>query len=127
MTAGNRTVQAATPGDSSRFLRGTQMTDAAGRATFTTIFPGWYRGRTVHIHALVDVGARVVHVGQLFFDDAATDRVYAANAPYSARPARDTRNANDGIYQGAASGGVLALAESTSGLAARAVMAVRRA
>src|SRR5262245_53288445 len=32
------------------FLRGTQITDAAGRVTFTTIYPGWYPGRTTHIH-----------------------------------------------------------------------------
>ena len=32
------------------FLRGYQVTDGQGQATFTTIFPGWYQGRTIHIH-----------------------------------------------------------------------------
>jgi protocatechuate 3,4-dioxygenase beta subunit len=35
------------------FLRGIQKTDAKGLATFKTIYPGWYQGRTVHIHVRV--------------------------------------------------------------------------
>ena len=34
----------------SDFLRGYQVTDESGRAAFTTVYPGWYQGRTVHIH-----------------------------------------------------------------------------
>src|SRR5687767_9142353 len=33
-----------------KFLRGYQVTDADGRVRFTTIYPGWYPGRAVHIH-----------------------------------------------------------------------------
>jgi protocatechuate 3,4-dioxygenase beta subunit len=79
------------------FLRGIQRTDTRGIATFTTIYPGWYPGRTVHIHVKLHLGGRVVHTGQLFFDDAFTDYVYA-RAPYSSRPGRDTRNATDAIF-----------------------------
>lgn len=32
------------------FLRGVQVTDASGNATFTTVFPGCYAGRYPHIH-----------------------------------------------------------------------------
>ena len=32
------------------FLRGMQVTNADGVALFDTIYPGWYPGRTVHIH-----------------------------------------------------------------------------
>ena len=39
-----------TDASSQKFLRGYQVTDAKGVAAFTTIYPGWYRGRTVHIH-----------------------------------------------------------------------------
>jgi protocatechuate 3,4-dioxygenase beta subunit len=33
-----------------KFLRGHQLTDASGTARFTTIYPGWYTGRAVHLH-----------------------------------------------------------------------------
>jgi protocatechuate 3,4-dioxygenase beta subunit len=79
------------------FLRGIQRTDANGLAPFTSVYPGWYQGRTVHIHVKVHVGGNVVHTGQLFFRDAFTDAVYR-RAPYSGRSARDVRNADDSIY-----------------------------
>ena len=69
-----------------------------GLARFDTVYPGWYTGRTVHIHVKVHVGGNVIHTGQLFFDDALTDIAFK-KAPYSARPARDVRNAQDSIYQ----------------------------
>src|SRR5258706_14922 len=52
------------------WLRGAQVTDANGKATFTTIYPGWYRGRAVHIHFKVHPDATKVFTSQLFFDDA---------------------------------------------------------
>jgi protocatechuate 3,4-dioxygenase beta subunit len=78
-------------------MRGIQKTDARGIATFRSVYPGWYQGRTVHIHVKVHLRGRVVHTGQLFFSDALTDRVYH-NAPYSRRPNRTTRNAHDSIF-----------------------------
>src|SRR6266516_8207261 len=80
------------------FMRGVQRTDADGFATFQTVYPGWYQGRTVHIHVKVHVRGNVVHTGQLFFADALTDRVYR-NAPYNKRPNRDVRNAADSIFR----------------------------
>ena len=56
-------------GDSGTFLRGVQMTGADGVADFTTIFPGWYTGRAVHVHLKVALAGDDVHTGQLFFDD----------------------------------------------------------
>ena len=79
------------------FLRGMQRTNASGLAILKTIYPGWYPGRTVHIHVKVHIGGNVVHTGQLYFPDALTDRVYR-RAPYSRRPRRTTRNANDFVY-----------------------------
>jgi len=88
-----------------RFLRGYQLTDASGRATFRTIFPGWYTGRAIHIHFKIRTftGSTQTHefTSQLFFDDATIDAVLAT-APYRSRGSPDTRNANDNIY---ASGG----------------------
>jgi protocatechuate 3,4-dioxygenase beta subunit len=85
------------------FLRGYQLTDSNGLATFTTIYPGWYSGRAVHIHVKVrtfDAANNTITEAttQVFFDDALTDAVYAANAPYNTRGPRDTRNMADAIY-----------------------------
>ncbi len=66
------------------FMRGIQRTDAKGVATFKTVYPGWYQGRTVHIHVKVSLGGNVVHTGQLYFPDSVTDKVYA-RSPYNSR------------------------------------------
>ena len=105
------------------FLRGVQRTSAGGIATFTTIYPGWYPGRTVHIHVKVHIRGNVVHTGQLFFDDALTDAVFA-RSPYSARPNRDTRNANDSIYVNGGSRSLLTVKKQGSGYAASIWMGV---
>jgi uncharacterized protein (TIGR03437 family) len=96
-----------------RFLRGYQVTDSNGAVEFTTIYPGWYSGRTVHIHYKVRLFAGPTSsfdfTSQLFFDDALTDAVFKA-APYNTRGTRDTRNSNDGIYQSGGSTTLLSLA-----------------
>lgn len=84
-----------------QFLRGYQITDAGGAATFTTIYPGWYPGRTVHIHFKIrtdENGANYEFTSQLYFDDAFSGQVFTAE-PYAGRGDRDTRNDNDGIYR----------------------------
>ena len=93
------------------FLRGVQVTNSEGIAEFTTIYPGWYQGRTVHIHAKVHLDASTVLTTQLFFDDAVTDRVFA-RAPYDSRGERDQRNDSDGIFDEAL---LLDLAEQGDG------------
>jgi protocatechuate 3,4-dioxygenase beta subunit len=102
-------VQNSTSGQ--KFLRGYQLTDAAGRAEFTTIFPGWYRGRAIHIHFKIRSGNRAF-TSQLFFDDATINSVMA-RAPYSGRGAPDTPNSADGIF--GQSGGRLTLALTQDG------------
>jgi len=82
------------------FLRGTQLTDTNGTATFNTIYPGWYQGRAVHIHTKVHVNNDVVHTGQLFFDDSLSDTVFE-NSPYNSRGTRDMRNEDDSIFSDA--------------------------
>src|SRR5574339_187545 len=52
-----------------KFLRGYQLTEAAGVAMFTTVYPGWYQGRTV-----------------------------LAQAPYNSKTGRRTTNERDGIF-----------------------------
>jgi protocatechuate 3,4-dioxygenase beta subunit len=80
------------------FMRGIQRTNAKGLALFRTVYPGWYPGRTVHIHVKVHLGGNILHTGQLYFPDAVTDAVYR-KAPYNSRPSRSTRNAADAIYR----------------------------
>jgi protocatechuate 3,4-dioxygenase beta subunit len=87
----------ATPTDDGTYLRGAQVANADGVAQFTTIYPGWYRGRTVHIHLKVHVDKATVLTTQLYFDESLNDEVFAA-APYNEHTARDTRNENDSIY-----------------------------
>jgi protocatechuate 3,4-dioxygenase beta subunit len=78
------------------FLRGLQVTDAGGAAEFATIYPGWYPGRTTHIHFKVHVDDQTYLTSQLYFDDAVTAAVYAGGV-YAARGQKDTSNARDGI------------------------------
>jgi protocatechuate 3,4-dioxygenase beta subunit len=107
------------------FLRGIQKTDATGIARFNTVYPGWYQGRTVHIHVLVHVGGNAVHTGQLFFDDALTDTVFARK-PYSARGQRDQRNSNDSIYANGGSRSLLRMKRQGTGYLGTIMMGVHR-
>ena len=93
-----------TPGQ--MFLRGYQLSDPNGRVTFRTIYPGWYPGRTIHVHVKVRQfnaagNATSEFSTQLYFDDAASDAVMAL-APYNTRGARTVRNARDFIFQSGA-------------------------
>jgi protocatechuate 3,4-dioxygenase beta subunit len=82
-----------------KFLRGYQTTDANGQVQFTTIYPGWYQGRTVHIHFKIRTSSGHDFTSQWFFDDSLSDTVFA-QAPYAAKGARGMRNSDDGIYNG---------------------------
>ena len=111
--------------DGKTFMRGIQRTNKSGLATFVTVYPGWYSGRTVHIHVQVSLGGNVLHTGQLFFPEALTDAVYK-RAPYRSRPGRDTRNATDSIFRNGGSKSVLKIAKNGSGYVARMTMGVSR-
>jgi protocatechuate 3,4-dioxygenase beta subunit len=114
-------------GASSRtFMRGIQPTGANGVATFQTVYPGWYRGRTVHIHVKVHLGGNVVHTGQLFFNDSLTDAVYG-RSPYNRRPNRTTRNANDSIYVNGGSKSILSVRKNDTGYVGAVTMGVHTA
>lgn len=98
------------------FLRGYQVTGSDGTVSFKTIYPGWYSGRTVHIHIKArryDGSGNQTQAAttQMFFDDSVTDEVMAS-LPYSSRGGRDTRNATDNIYK---DGLLLELGETADG------------
>lgn len=80
------------------FMRGTQMTDGGGWATFETVYPGWYTGRAPHIHVKTFLGDRDVLMGQIYFPDALSEFIYTNVPAYSGRTAeRLVVNANDGL------------------------------
>lgn len=117
-----------------KFLRGFQQTNSDGVAQFTTIYPGWYQGRTVHIHFKIRApwapGAKVTDqskqfdfTSQLFFDDALSDKVFA-QAPYKVKGERHVRNAGDGIFREAGESLILKPTESSRGYAATFDMAL---
>lgn len=98
------------------YLRGYQTTDSNGLVTFKTIFPGWYSGRTAHIHVMIRTfsssGTQTSEfTTQLFFDPALTLTIMA-NAPYNTRGNPDTTNSADNIYS---SETLLSLAAASSG------------
>ncbi|MBX7218491.1 MAG: intradiol ring-cleavage dioxygenase [Blastocatellia bacterium] len=85
-----------------KYLRGYQVTDETGLAEFVTIYPGWYPGRTVHIHFKIRLFAgsqrTFEFTSQLYFDDSLTDIIHG-QTPYVAKGTRNTRNSNDGIFR----------------------------
>lgn len=83
------------------FMRGCQVSDADGLARFKTIYPGWYEGRTIHIHlklrTISDDETSFVFTTQIFFDENLNEAVMATS-PYDERPGRDTTNLEDDIF-----------------------------
>jgi protocatechuate 3,4-dioxygenase beta subunit len=107
------------------FMRGIQRTNADGVATFKTVYPGWYQGRTVHIHVKVHVRGNVIHTGQLYFPDRMTDAVYR-KTPYSGRPNRDVRNVDDMVFRNGGRRSLLSLRRNGAGYVGSIRMGVRR-
>jgi protocatechuate 3,4-dioxygenase beta subunit len=99
-----------------KFLRGYQTTNARGEARFVTVYPGWYQGRTVHLHFKIRTEPAAQRgfefTSQLYFDDAVTDRVHAST-PYASKGQNRTRNSQDGIFR--RGGDQLTLATTESG------------
>jgi protocatechuate 3,4-dioxygenase beta subunit len=90
---------------SEQWLRGYQLSDANGKLTFTTIIPGWYSGRTTHIHLRVrssysDASSTTdgTNTTQCFFDQTFIDDLYTTVTPYSAEGTNPTTNASDRVY-----------------------------
>jgi protocatechuate 3,4-dioxygenase beta subunit len=102
-----------------KFLRGSQVSDASGVVKFTTIYPGWYSGRAVHIHFKVRStaggGQTYEFTSQLFFDPAISAEVYA-QAPYAEHGTTpDTPNSRDGIYRSGGDQLLVAVAKAGDG------------
>lgn len=109
------------------YLRGTQSTDANGLVAFNTIYPGWYPGRTPHIHVKAFLDEKTVLTGQIYFPDDMSLRVYKSHAPYNTRPVPDTTNTRDFIFrEGEKDGGgiILAMEEAEAGVTGTLLIAV---
>jgi protocatechuate 3,4-dioxygenase beta subunit len=108
-----------------KFLRGTQMADERGLVSFATIYPGWYPGRTPHIHFTVFIAEDSVLTGQIFFPDGLSEYLFLNVEPYSARSrSRDTWNADDGIARRAGPASHASLREVQSAYDAAMIIAV---
>jgi protocatechuate 3,4-dioxygenase beta subunit len=97
------------PSDKLTFLRGMQMTDESGVVQFQTIFPGFYMGRTNHIHFKVRLNGHPAahtytaghtsHTGQIFFpEDVAITLMQ--QAPYVEHKIHRTTQAEDQVFRG---------------------------
>ncbi len=84
-------------GTGQTFLRGLQTTDASGKVTFQTVYPGWYAGRTTHIHVEVFVNGASVKTTQVAFPEDITAQVYASGV-YAAKGQNPTRNTSDNVF-----------------------------
>jgi len=79
------------------FLRGLQTTDAAGRVTFKTIYPGWYQGRATHIHVQVFVNGSGIKTTQIAFPEDVTSVVYGTGV-YASHGQNSTSNSGDMVF-----------------------------
>lgn len=99
--AGLYSDEAANNTSGKKYLRGDQITDENGAVSFLTVYPGWYSGRTIHIHFRVRAfdGDETVFdfVSQIFFNETINNTVMT-QAPYDTRGTRDRTNAQDNIY-----------------------------
>ena len=95
------------PTDKLTFLRGIQITGLDGVVSFQTIVPGFYMGRTNHIHFRVrpGVGAdgkslpagHVSHTGQIFFPEEIATKLMQ-HSPYSTHKIHRTQLQEDMVF-----------------------------
>lgn len=116
---------------SDQWLRGYQLTDDNGQITFVTIIPGWYSGRTTHIHLRVrstyseaSSTTDETNTTQCFFEQTFVDTLYTTVSPYSADGKNPTTNASDRVYSQQEDGAnVLALTgDNTNGYTASVII-----
>ena len=92
------------------FLRGYQMTDNNGTVEFTTIYPGWYEGRAIHIHDKVRIfngqEKALEWTAQLYFNNSINEQVHE-QTPYNSHGPVKTTNEEDMIYTGASADGLI--------------------
>lgn len=77
------------PSNLDRFCRGVQSSDAMGVASFTSVYPGWYAGRPLHVHLMARIKGTTTRLitTQLYFPAAFTVDVHSTEPAYMARAA----------------------------------------
>jgi protocatechuate 3,4-dioxygenase beta subunit len=109
------------------FMRGTQIADARGEAAFRSVYPGWYGGRTVHVHFKIFIDGRNMLTGQMYFPDAMSQYIFANVGAYSRKAARNTFNTNDEFaLADTTHGGFCDIREQADGYLATLVVGVSR-
>jgi protocatechuate 3,4-dioxygenase beta subunit len=92
------------------FLRGYQMTDGNGTVQFTTIYPGWYEGRAIHIHVKVrnfeGSNETLERTSQFYLNNSINELVHT-KPPYSKHGPVDLKNEEDFIYTGPSNDGLI--------------------
>jgi protocatechuate 3,4-dioxygenase beta subunit len=92
------------------YLRGYQLTDDNGTVRFTTVYPGWYEGRAIHIHAKVRTfeGSEktLEWTSQFYLNNSINEQVHT-QPPYSKHGLPEVTNEGDMIYKGASSDGLV--------------------
>jgi protocatechuate 3,4-dioxygenase beta subunit len=91
-----------TEAEASTWFRGEQTTDSSGRVNFKTCFPGWYRGRTIHIHFRVrlEYGGSDYVISQFCFSDSFAEEICTNHRLYANRGVQDTplASGNDTVF-----------------------------
>ncbi|XP_021949840.1 protocatechuate 3,4-dioxygenase beta chain isoform X2 [Folsomia candida] len=87
----------AEPTEEATFLRGIQITDSNGRAKFQTIYPGWYRYRTLHLHFKITFEGKDKYSGEIYFPDSLTDEI-AKVEPYKEHNDKRVKNKQDSQF-----------------------------
>ena len=105
-------------GTGQTFLRGVQTTDANGRVTFRTIYPGWYAGRATHIHVEVFINGTGVKTTQIAFPEDVSSAIYRTGV-YASKGQNTTTNAQDNVFSDGTTGEMATLSgDTTSGYTA---------
>jgi protocatechuate 3,4-dioxygenase beta subunit len=80
------------------FLRGKQVTDSTGTATFLSVYPGWYNGRAPHMHLHIYNATGVSKlITQIAFTESVSNTIYTTS-PFYTGQVQNVSNANDNVF-----------------------------
>jgi protocatechuate 3,4-dioxygenase beta subunit len=112
-------------GAGTAFYRGYQTANADGIVEFLTCYPGWYRGRAIHIHSKVHIDDDTVLTTQYLFEDELNAEIMS-QGPYATYGPPETTNAQDRVTSGVAetSGWIMTASEDAEIAGTRALIVV---